>query len=560
MKIYYKNQDISKLVTSITWSGSRLQAARKLVFSYVQDDRDPNAPVLAINIGETVFGCKEPTIDLSIIPQRENSDNASKTIGDDITIGSTPPIIASSLPSTASSATTTSVPQRENSDNVAKDSGVAPTQQPFKDEDIVFRGNVFNVEKNRQSSVVRITAYDNLFILNKSKTTRKFTNMLPEDIAASICTEMGIKPGEFAKTNTPVTFIADRKSGYEIIMMAYTEAAKKQKKTNSASSSVPQRENSDNVAKTKDDSMEDTSPKYQCLMNNDQLNIILKGSLLDFYANAGLNMTNSTFKESIENMVNQIMVTDKEGNVTNYIQKEDWVKNYSMIQDVYKSDPNKDTQTEANAMLKGPERSGYITALGDYSVVSGYSLQVKDSLWNGKFWVKSDSHSFTDGKHEMKLELEFENIMTEVKAEKEKPKSKKGTTGTGNLDVSNGISSGWSAWAGTTMDNGSNGCAEAVGKIGSYYSPFLAQECINGVVYVPTMVNNAQSAGLLESFNASDLQAGDTIVYGDDQHVVIYDGNGGYYGNSSSRNMTMHGGDYTAMEYPPTKIIKTSRG
>ena len=517
MKIYYKNQDISKLVTDITWSGSRLQAARKLVFNYVQDDRDPNVPVLSINVGETVFGCKEPTIDNSLVPQRENSDNAAKTGGE-------------------------------------------TQERPFKDEDIVFRGNVFGVENDRQASRIKITAYDNLFILNKSKTTRKFTNMLPEDIATSICKEMGIKPGDFAKTNIPVTFIADRKSGYEIIMMAYTEAAKKQKKTTSSSSAVPKREGSDDVAKT-DGTNDDSSPKYQCIMKNDQLDIILKGALLDsFAANAAVNMTNSTFKENIENMVNQIMVTDKEGNATNYIRKDEWIKNYSMIQDVYKTDPNKDTKTEANAMLKGPERSGYITVLGDYSVVSGYSLQIKDSLWNGKFWIKSDNHKFVDGKHDMKLELEFENIMTEVKIEQQKSTAKKGATGTGNLDVANGINSGWSAWAGTTMNNGSNGCAEAVGKIGSYYSPFLAQECNNGVVYVPTMVSNAQSAGLLESFNASDLQAGDTIVYGDDQHVVIYDGNGGYYGNSSSKNMTVHGGDYTAMEYPPTKIIKTSRG
>ena len=46
-------------------------------------------------------------------------------------------------------------------------------------------------------------------------------------------------------------------------------------------------------------------------------------------------------------------------------------------------------------------------------------------LFDGKFWVKSDTHTFTDGKHEMKLELEFENIMNEEKAEKKKEKKEK---------------------------------------------------------------------------------------------------------------------------------------
>ena len=49
-------------------------------------------------------------------------------------------------------------------------------------------------------------------------------------------------------------------------------------------------------------------------------------------------------------------------------------------------------------------------------------------------------------------------------------------------------------------------------------------------------------------------------VYGDDDHVVIYDGQGGYYGNSSSRNVTVHGSDYTEMGMPVTKVIKASKG
>ena len=35
-------------------------------------------------------------------------------------------------------------------------------------------------------------------------------------------------------------------------------------------------------------------------------------------------------------------------------------------------------------------------------------------------------------------------------------------------------------------------------------------------------------------------------MYGD-SHVVIADGAGGYYGNSSSQNQAIHGSDYTQM-------------
>ena len=78
-------------------------------------------------------------------------------------------------------------------------------------------------------------------------------------------------------------------------------------------------------------------------------------------------------------------------------------------------------------MLKKPEREGTIVVLGDYRVKSSYSIAIKDSLQNkvsAQFWIKSDTHTFLDGKHEMKLVLEFENIMNGEKVEKEKEDKK----------------------------------------------------------------------------------------------------------------------------------------
>ena len=125
------------------------------------------------------------------------------------------------------------------------------------------------------------------------------------------------------------------------------------------------------------------------------------------------------------------------------------------------------------------------------------------------------------------------------------------------------VDAGANAWLNQTMDNGKNGCAEYVTKAGSMYSPFLKQEFDKGVVYVPTLVENARSAGIqVTDFDANNLKKGDLIVYsspsqGSDSHVVIYDGNGGYYGNSSSNNITMHGDNYNIEGLTPQRIIKT---
>lgn len=335
--------DITQLVVGkVTWEGSRLNVARKLVFSYVQDARDPNLPNYVINCGETVYGYDE-------------------------------------------------------------------------DGNLQFQGNVYSIEKDVQQSTVTVTAYDNLFILCRSKTTRKFTDMLAEDIAKAVCSELGIKAGKLAETGKKTSFIAQEKTGYQIIMIAYTDAA-----------------NQINASKTNKD---DPDVLFHPVMRGDELDVIKKGELIEgMEANQFTNIENSQYRESIEELVDSVMVTDQQGNVTGYQTKDDWIKKYSMVQDVYKTNPNDNAQTEINKLFKGPERSGVIQMLGNYAAKSSYSIQIKDVLTElcGKFWIKSDTHTFENGVHEMRLEIEFENIMNK----EDKPKETRKATGTGQYTQS----------------------------------------------------------------------------------------------------------------------------
>ena len=110
---------------------------------------------------------------------------------------------------------------------------------------------------------------------------------------------------------------------------------------------------------------------------------------------------------------------------------------------------------------------------------------------------------------------------------------------------------------GKRMDNGSNGCVEAVTKIGAACDSFLADQLNKGVVYVPTLIKNAGDRFI--PFDADKLEEGDVIVYGGDEHVVLYDGKGGYIGNSSSQQKVVHGSDYNQMgDLKPTGIIKAN--
>ena len=329
MKIAIVNKsavDISQLLTACTWSGDKTQAARKLEFEFVQDDRDSRIPVVDIDNGYVVFGADD-------------------------------------------------------------------------DGNIVFTGNVYNLKKDRAKSSVHVIAYDQLFVLNKSKTTKKFTDALPEDIAKEMCGEMGIAAGNIVATGEKVSFIANNKTGRQIIMGAYTEAHKKNEK------------------------------QYQCIMNGDRLDVIEKGTLIEGYVlDSVSNMTDSIYSESIENIVNRVVVTDDTGNTVTYVDDEESIGKYPRIQAVYKEDKEKDTQTEAKDLFKEPEREGNVTVFGNYKLISGYSVVVKDTLFTGQFWIKADVHTFKDGIHETKLTLEFENIMNEEEVEHEKPQAKTSKT------------------------------------------------------------------------------------------------------------------------------------
>ena len=149
-------------------------------------------------------------------------------------------------------------------------------------------------------------------------------------------------------------------------------------------------------------------------MDSVRLNVIEKGTLIeDYVLDSRINMINSEYEESIEKIINQVALLDEQGNVTSYETDEESARKYSIFQTTLKTDPNKDMKGEVDAIFKNNkvERSGHITAIGDYRVVSSYSIQITDGIFNGQFWIKQDTHTFREGQHEMKLELEFENEM-----------------------------------------------------------------------------------------------------------------------------------------------------
>lgn len=416
----------------------------------------------------------------------------------------------------------------------------------------IFEGRIFYRKRNSNTFTFSFVCYDDMVYLAKSKVQMLFDGITVTNAIKQVCAEIGISTAvDMPQINTVVSFIADGKSCTEVFRMLfeYTKA-----------------DTTNNL----------NGEDYTVICLNGDVTVIKKGELIENYIATDLtDIDNSEHSESIESMINRIKSVDDNGNICQVFTNENDVTHFGMIQDIYKMQPPKENETVDNvkmakSRLKRLQNESSIKVIGNIQCITGYTIEVQEEQLKGNFFIKSDTHNFSGNVHTMDLTLEYmpdnieppaieqQDIATPVfKSSKNKSNN---NGGNGNLEVDKGLATGFDAWGGTTMDNGRNGCAEAVGKIGSYYSPFLAEQNNNGVVYVPTLVSNAKNAGLLEDFSVGNLVKGDVIVYGDNDHVVIYDGDGGYYGNSSSKNVVLHGSDYNSLGITPTKIIKASKG
>lgn len=411
----------------------------------------------------------------------------------------------------------------------------------------IFSGKVFFRKRNTEQYTYDIVCYDAMIYLAKNKIQKKFADVSITDAINQVCKEAGIEVASTPSIETKFNYIADGKS--------CTEVLKQISNTNVAAGGKP----------------------LTAYCNLGKVVVTEKGNtVIDGYtATDAVNVEHSEHSESIENMINRVLAVDDEGTVAQVYQIDDDLRKFGQLQEVYKMRPPRQGETvdnskEAKSKLHRVESESSLAGLGNIQCITGYTIIVQEEQLKGKFFIKSDNHKFSENVHTMTLTLEYipeegedvtkvtvQNIATPVfKSENTS------SNGSGRMSVSQGLKAGANTWIGTRMQNGSKGCVEAAGKIGSYYSPFLAKESKSGVVGVSKLVSDAQRYGVgVVSYSSSQLSAGDVIIYGNNQHVVIYDGKGGYYGNSSSRQEVVHGSNYMSMSgLKPTKIIKTGGG
>lgn len=246
----------------------------------------------------------------------------------------------------------------------------------------LFQGYVFYKEKSINSNEMRVTAYDGLIYLLKSKGTYNFKNMTPQAITQKVCSDFGIPIGTL-ESGSPLNRIFDSETIYNIIMTAYTIESKKSGKL------------------------------FMPRMDKGKLNIIQKGKkVVNIILESTTNIINSTYSESMENSINKVKIYDENNKYIGEVTLEGIP---GVLQDIYKAEKGVNATAMAKSMLKGIEKSAEIEALGDVECITGNAVKIKEPYTGltGLFYIDNDEHTFSNGQHTMRLGLSFQNIMDE---------------------------------------------------------------------------------------------------------------------------------------------------
>ncbi len=257
---------------------------------------------------------------------------------------------------------------------------------------MVFAGIVWTRDLSSKGQFIKISCYDSLIYINKSNVSYNFKGMTAEAITQQVASDLGVAVGSLASTGVTMNLPAIGKSAYDTIMAAYTKAS------------------------------ETTGEKYLPIIKDNALCVIKKGTTkISMKLDYEYNVEGTQFTESLDGMVNKVIIHDDKGNIVNTVENSGWVSAYGIIQNAVQVEKDKDMTTVANKALKPVERKANVDALGVIEAITGNAVMVTDKHTGleGLFYIDGDTHTYVNGVYEMKLTLAFENIMDEREADKE---------------------------------------------------------------------------------------------------------------------------------------------
>lgn len=256
----------------------------------------------------------------------------------------------------------------------------------MQDSRVLFEGNVFKNNKSTNSSLIDVTCFDRGIYLKRNRTSYKFTNQTAEAIARRVCADWGIPVGDIVSTGVSITRNFLGYTLYEIIQTAYTLASAQSGK------------------------------KYQIVFKGGSL-YVLEKTITDetLVIEGGSNLIDASISDSINTMINQVAIYDKNDRLVNTIKNDEAIKLYGLMQEYIKE--SDDSTAKAKKLLADNNIQQNITAnnLGNIANITGGTVVVREPHTGiyGLFYIDGDVHTWKNGLYLNKLVLNFKNIMDE---------------------------------------------------------------------------------------------------------------------------------------------------
>ncbi len=269
--------------------------------------------------------------------------------------------------------------------------------------ELLFSGKIFFLNKKGETNLQSFYCYDDSIYLNKNRFVKNFNKIEPSKILKEICGELNLNLGSFPKDDVTCTYPAIDRSGYEIILNAYRIQHKKTKKI------------------------------YSIVCNDGKIEVVEQETFADVLLSSIDNIETSLYEQSIENMVNQIVVykVEKEKpQIVNKVDNSEDKKKYGIFQALLEYEKDVDNIENAKEMLKSIEETARLLCRGNILIQSGYSIGVEEPNTGlvGTFLVKNDTHVFEGENYYCDVELAFENVMDKVEFENKEKKKKTSKT------------------------------------------------------------------------------------------------------------------------------------
>lgn len=238
---------------------------------------------------------------------------------------------------------------------------------------LLYVGVVTEVSSSLSGSDVSITSRDVLWYLGKNKLAGIYKGSA-ETITRKILDEFKIPIGNLESVAVDKTVIS---TGDKTIYKAISEAY---------------------------------GDNYYITAVGEKVEVRKKGSDVVAVISGKANLMDANYKKSMENMVNRVIVLDDKNGKVYETSAEENLK-YGILQDVIKTEKDKDVSVSAKEKLVGINDTSNINAVGDFNVISGKAVIIQDisNGFTGKFLVTGDSHSIGSGEHTMSLTVEVLN-------------------------------------------------------------------------------------------------------------------------------------------------------